>query len=270
MVTPVTMIESASDRLEASEAVLEVSGVSVRFSGVSALRDVALSVGNGQVVSLIGPNGAGKTTLFNVIAGEQRHDSGTVRLLGEDMSRMTPQQRSHRGIVRTFQRMELFEGLSVEENLIVARELAGRVRLARELFVRDRISDGELVDVAEVLEELGLNRVAKRLVGELPTGLRRMVELGRTLMVSCHLVLLDEPTSGLDPDERALMKSIIRGIASVARRRSVLLVEHDMGVALELADHAYVLDFGEIIADGTAGEVRADPRVQAAYLGMGL
>jgi branched-chain amino acid transport system ATP-binding protein len=261
---------SANGRHEFDQAVLEVSGVSVRFSGVNALTDVGLTVGNGQVVSLIGPNGAGKTTLFNVIAGEQRHDSGTVQLLGEDLSRLSPQQRSQRGIVRTFQRMELFEGLTVRENLVVARELSGRLHLAREILRRDRISDGELVDAAEVLEELGLQRVANRLVGELPTGLRRLVELGRTLMVPCHLVLLDEPTSGLDPDERALMKGVIRAMAKAARRRSVLLVEHDMGVALELADHAYVLDFGEIIADGSAAEVRADPRVQAAYLGMGL
>jgi branched-chain amino acid transport system ATP-binding protein len=265
-----TVSGPAGHPLETQEAVLDVSGVSVRFSGVSALRDVGLTVGNGQVVSLIGPNGAGKTTLFNVIAGEQRHDGGTVRLLGEDLSRLTPQQRSQRGIVRTFQRMELFEGLTVWENLIVARELASRLRLGGEVLRRGRISDGELVDVAEVLERLGLHPVANRLVGELPTGLRRMVELGRSLMVPCHLVLLDEPTSGLDPDERSLMKAVIRGMANVARRRSVLLVEHDMGVALELADRAYVLEFGEIIAEGNAAEVRADPKVQAAYLGMGL
>ncbi len=208
--------------------------------------------------------------MFNVISGEQRHDSGTVRLLGEDLSRLTPQQRSRRGIVRTFQRMELFDGLTVQENLVVARELASRLHLGAEMLRRGRIPDGAVVDTAEVLERLGLRRVANRPVAELPTGLRRMVELGRTLMVPCQLILLDEPTSGLDPDERALMKTVIRGMADPARRRSVLLVEHDMGVALELADRAYVLEFGEIIAAGTASEVRADPRVQAAYLGMGL
>jgi branched-chain amino acid transport system ATP-binding protein len=252
------------------DPVLGLDGISVRFSGLSALEGVTLTVGAGEVVSLIGPNGAGKTTMFNVVAGEQRHDAGTVRLLGEEISRLSPQDRSKRGVVRTFQRMQLFDGLSVWENLIVARELTTGFRVVREMLHRGRVSDGDAVDADEVLEVLGLTRVADRAAAELPTGIRRMVELGRTLMVDSHLILLDEPTSGLDPQERAVMKRVIRSMPDVTRRRSVLLVEHDMGVALDLADRAYVLDFGRIIASGAADDVRADPKVQAAYLGMGL
>lgn len=258
-------VGAAGDR---SEPALLVQDVSVRFGGLVALDGVSLRVERGQVVSLIGPNGAGKTTLFNVISGFLAPNAGRVFLDGEDVSSRSSVERARRGVVRTFQRMQLFEDLTVLENLVVSRELERPMRLIRGVVERHRFDAGDRVDAEEVAAVLGLSGYLGTKVTDMPTGLRRLVELGRGLMVDARLLLLDEPSSGLDPAETARFNEVIRGVQATAAGESVLLVEHDMSVALGLADWVYVLDFGRLIAEGTPDQIREHPGVQAAYLGV--
>ncbi len=242
---------------------LAAAGVSVRFGGVRALDAVDLAVGAGRITGLIGPNGAGKTTLFNVLTGLVEPSAGTVRLDGDDITRWPAHRRGRAGIARTFQRLELFTRMSVEDNLVAAWESAhaggvlGRGRSER----RRR--------VAEVMELLGLWPLAGRLAGELPTGQGRMVELGRALCTDPRVLLLDEPSSGLDVNETRRFSEVLR--ATVGGRGggepAVLLVEHDMSLVMEVCDVITVLDFGKRIACGSPEDIRGDPLVRSAYLG---
>jgi branched-chain amino acid transport system ATP-binding protein len=234
--------------------VLQVEGVSVSFGGVQALGGVSLDAPKGCVTGLIGPNGAGKTTLFNVVTGFQRPSRGWVRMDSRDVTKLRPDARARFGLGRTFQRLELFGSLSARENILVAAE-ASRGRT--DTSVRD------LAD--EVLERVGLRAVAGRQADTLPTGLARLVELGRALATRPRLLLLDEPSSGLDHSET---ESLGRLLASLADEGvAVLLVEHDVDLVMRVCSRVHVLDFGQIIAVGSPAEVQADPSVQLAYLG---
>jgi branched-chain amino acid transport system ATP-binding protein len=244
-------------------ALLEGIEVSVRFGGVQALNNVDLVVPPGQITGLIGPNGAGKTTLFNVLTGLVAPTGGRVKLAGHDITRWAPHRRGRAGLARTFQRLELFTGLSVEENLVAAWEAAhpggvfGRGRAER----RRR--------VGEVMDLLALRPIGARKSGDLPTGMGRLVELGRALCADPRVLLLDEPSSGLDAGETARFRDVLRAV--VGRRGegepAVLLVEHDMSLVMEVCHRITVLDFGQRIAEGTPAEIRADEQVRAAYLG---
>ncbi|HET6810563.1 MAG TPA: ABC transporter ATP-binding protein [Acidimicrobiales bacterium] len=241
---------------------IEASGITMRFGGVTALDDVDLTVQRGGITGLIGPNGAGKTTLFNVITGVLEPQKGAVHLDGTDVTAWPAHRRGRAGVSRTFQRLELFTGLTVHDNLLAAWEASvpGAV-LGR------RRRDGRRV-VAEVLSDLDLDSVADRLAGTLPTGLGRLVELARALVVAPRVLLLDEPSSGLDPGETAHFRDVLRRVAGrTDGEPAVLLVEHDVALVMELCDRITVLDFGNVIAVGSPEEVRADQRVIAAYLG---
>jgi branched-chain amino acid transport system ATP-binding protein len=239
---------------------LEVRGVTVQFGGLRALVDVNLSVAVGAIAGLIGPNGAGKTTLFNVITGVQVPNGGNILFDGDDISRWPPHRRGRAGIARTFQRLALYTGLTVHDNLLATWEAAtpGGVLGRQRAQGRAR--------VAAVLEQLGLENVAGRPAGQLSTGLGRMVELGRALCASPRLLLLDEPSAGLDPDETAQFSAILRTVAGTDGL-SVLLVEHDVGLVMEVCDDITVLDFGERIANGSPAVIRKNKAVIAAYLG---
>lgn len=245
---------------------LALEQVTVRFGGLVAVDDVSLSVMPGEVVSLIGPNGAGKTTLLGTVSGTVRA-KGLVSLDGRPISSLTPVLRSRSGILRTFQRMALFEELTALENLVVSRELQRPVRLARGFLQRPRMDTRDRDDAEEVLALLGIYPDAHRRVELLSTGVRRLVELGRILMGSPRLILLDEPSSGLDRSETGRFKETIRSLCLTLPDVSILLVEHDMSVAFDLASHVYVLDFGKLIAEGTPDEIRDDEQVRAVYLG---
>jgi branched-chain amino acid transport system ATP-binding protein len=237
-----------------SEDALEVNSVSVRFGGVAALSNVSLRVHAGVVTGLIGPNGAGKTTLFNVVSGLQRPNHGEVYIDGRDVTRLGPHRRARLGLARTFQRLELFGTLSALDNVRVGLE------------ARHRESDVDELDTAEkLLERVGVHARRDTQVGSLPTGTARLVELARALSISPKVLLLDEPCSGLDDSESEALGALLRGLAQEGR--SILLVEHDTDLVLKICDHIYVLDFGEIIASGSPEVIRADPAVQAAYLG---
>ncbi|WP_460303320.1 ABC transporter ATP-binding protein [Actinocorallia aurea] len=226
--------------------------MTVVFGGHRALDGVALTAEEGHVTGLIGPNGAGKSTLFDVVSGLRRPSAGRVSLGGKDVTRLGPAQRARRGLARTFQRLELFNRLSVRDNLRVAAELGPEKRRAD-------------AAVTAIIDRLGLRAVAGDQVDALPTGLARLVEVGRALAVRPSLLLLDEPAAGQDAEETDRFAALLRSVA--ADGTAVVLVEHDMGLVMSVCDRVHVLDLGKIIAFGTPDEVRANELVLAAYLG---
>ena len=241
---------------------LVVEGVTVRFGGEQALSEVDLEVPPGHVTGLIGPNGAGKTTLFNVISGLQAAATGRVLLDGRDISGLPTHKRARLGIARTFQRLELFTDLSVRDNLRVAGEMRNGWRLFG--IGGGRIDVGREVD--RLLGLLGLGAVADDGAAEIPTGTARVVELGRALMSQPRVLLLDEPASGQTEEETMAFGVLLRRLAH-DDGLTVLLVEHDMSLVMDVCDRISVLDFGQVIATGPPEQVRTDPLVLDAYLG---
>jgi branched-chain amino acid transport system ATP-binding protein len=249
---------------------LECRGVTVRFGGLVAVRDVDVDVPAGVIVGLVGPNGAGKSTLFGVVSGLLRSTSGRVILEGEDVTGARPQIRAARGLARTFQHPEIFGGLTVRQHLT----LAYRVRNAKSRVWSDLFTMGALRPVAadeksrvdELIGLLGLESIADSPALGLPLGSSRLVEVGRALATNPTVLLLDEPSSGLDATETEQFEQTLRRVAR-ERGVSVLLVEHDVELVMRMCATIYVLDFGALIAHGTPEEVRANPAVRAAYLG---
>ena len=248
--------------------VLEARGVTVRFGGLTALADVSLTVPPHSIVGLVGPNGAGKTTLFGVLSGILNPTHGSVVLQGNDVTHASPQNRARAGLARTFQRTELFADLTVREHLVLAdRSRHARPRLWADLLGRstgDRAAEQARVD--QLLDALGLMPVADRPARALPLGTGRLVEVGRALATDPSVILLDEPSSGLDVHETEQLATTLRR-ARDEHGVALVLVEHDLDLVLGLSDVVNVLDFGIMIATGTPSEVRADPRVRAAYIG---
>jgi branched-chain amino acid transport system ATP-binding protein len=237
---------------------LEVQEVSVRFGGLAALSEVSLRAAEGGITGLIGPNGAGKTTLFNVVTGMQRPNAGAVRLDGRDLRAVSSFRRARLGLGRTFQRLELFGTLTVAENVGVAASIAQRGVLRGRSRAIQEIRE-------EVLDRLGLRPVAHKRADTLPTGTGRLVELARALAARPKVLLLDEPAAGQDTDETERFSEVLRQLANDGL--AILLVEHDMELVMNVCHTVVVLDYGRVIRTGTPAEVRADPDVQAAYLG---
>lgn len=248
---------------------LVARGISKRFGGIVALSELSFEVAPGEAVGIVGPNGAGKTTLFNCLHGLEAPDTGTVFFDGARIDGLPVWRRSRLGIGRTYQRMELFRGMTVADHLLVAEQASsGTFRLWRDFLNRGGPTPRELDHVEEVLELLGLGDMADRPVDGLDLGHARLVELGRAMMGSPKLLMLDEPSSGLDADETALLASIL-GRARTVRDTAVVLVEHDLHLVESVVDRLCVLNFGRILATGGVEEVLADPKVRQAYLGSG-
>jgi len=247
--------------------VLQATGIGKSFAGIEALRDLDITVDRGERVGLIGPNGAGKTTFFNCVLGVLRPDFGTVRLEGEDISRLRVHERARRGIGRTFQRIELFTESTVREHLLIAeRTRRGDGRLWKDLIGRGRPTADEIARCDEVLDLLGLGALADDPIEHLSLGKGRLVEVGRALMTQPKVLLLDEPSSGLDRSETDDLANTL--IAAQAEQGfAMLLVEHDVELVSSFTERVYVLDFGRMIASGPTAEVMRSDAVRDAYLG---
>ncbi len=265
---------SAVAQVQGVAPLLAATDVTVRFGGVVALDQVNLAVPVGSTVGLVGPNGAGKTTLFGVLSGLIRPKAGRVTMSGTDVTGRSPQNRAHRGLARTFQRMELFTELTVREHLVVARRVKdGRERLLG--MVRDfsgfgeRPGPGEDAAVDDILELLGLTSVADRPALAIPLGTGRLLEVGRALAAEPTVMLLDEPSSGLDVHETEQLGDALRRVRE-ERGTAFVLVEHNVDFVLGLSDRVTVLDFGRVLVEGSPEEIRTSPEVQAAYFGAPL
>ena len=246
-----------------AEVVLEASGITVRFGGLVAVDDVNLRVKRGQIVGLIGPNGAGKTTFIDAITGFVRYD-GTVRFEGRSLAEVSPHERARRGLRRTWQSVEIFGDLSVVENLRVATEQASIGSVAMDFFRPGRHVDSANVEWA--LNVVGLSEIAEARPSTLSFGQQKLVGVARALAARPAVVLLDEPAAGLDTSEGESLGQKLLDIAEGGT--AVFLIDHDMGLVLNVCDYIYVLDFGRVIAEGSPVEIRSNPHVISAYLGQ--
>ena len=236
-------------------ALLEATGISVRFGGNLAVSEVDLAVEEGRITGLIGPNGAGKTTTFNALCGLQETSGGRVTLDGDDVTGLSTHQRARRGLARTFQRLEVFSSMTVWENVLVSAEI-------RRQWARERVDRDEL---DELIALVGLSDRRDERADQLPTGQCRLLELARALATKPRLLLLDEPASGQDESETAAFADLLRQLAGGGL--AILMVEHDIPLVMEVCSMLYVLDFGQIIGAGPPEEIRHDEKVLAAYLG---
>jgi len=255
---------------EGPRPLLEVNDLTLRFGGVTALDGVSFDVHRGELFAIIGPNGAGKTSMLNVINGFYHPQHGTITFKGVPRSQMRPYIAASQGIARTFQNVALFKGMSTLDNIMVGRTLKMRSNMlaqilrigpaAREEFAHRR-------KVEEIIDFLEIEAIRKQPVGKLPYGLQKRVELGRALAMEPELLLLDEPMAGMNLEEKQAMSRFIIDV-NEQLGTTIALIEHDMGVVMDLSDRVVVLDHGELIADGTPGEVQANPAVSDAYLGV--
>ena len=262
-------------RLERGVAQLEIEGVSLHFGGVVALDDVSLLIRQGLMHAIIGPNGAGKTSLLNCISGLYTPQRGHVHFHGQDppadLTRLRPYRIARLGVARSFQNIELFKHLTVLDNLMLGRHVHMSHGLARSLFWfgparNQEIAHRELVE--EVIDLLEIQAVRHHLVGSLAYGIQKRVELGRALCMQPAMLLLDEPMAGMNAEEKEDMARFVLDVNEL-KHVTVVLIEHDMDVVMDISDHVTVLDFGRVIADGPVDEVSRSQTVIDAYLGEG-
>ena len=245
--------------------ILETSGLTVTFGGLNACDKVDLIVPEGKFVGLIGPNGAGKTTFIDAITGYVPTSAGTAVFNGEDIGELKPHERAQRGLVRTFQSLELFEDLSVKDNLLVAGYDTRWYSFLLDMIYMPRKDQKVEEQIEWALDIMGLNDVADAMPSDLSHGRRKLVGVARALAASPKLILLDEPAAGLDTAESQILGGHLREFLD--HDMSVFLIDHDMGLVLSVCDYIYVLDFGKIIAEGTPQEIRESDTVKKAYLG---
>ena len=248
---------------------LRVAGVAKHFGGVTAVDEVSLEVRQGEILSIIGPNGAGKTSLLNMVSGFYRPDRGRIAFEGEDITRLAPSRIAERGIARTFQNIALFRGMTVLDNLMLGRH----VRMKSGVFAsfvywgmaqKEEIAHREKVE--DLIEFLKLEDLRKQPTGALSYGLQKRVELGRALALEPKLLLLDEPMGGMNQEEKEDMARYVLDV-NEERGTTIILIEHDMGVVMDISRRVVVLDRGRTIAEGDPQSVQANPEVIHAYLG---
>jgi branched-chain amino acid transport system ATP-binding protein len=262
-------IAETAQQIAAASVQMSIAGVSKRFGGVTAVDGVSLDIAKGRILSIIGPNGAGKTSLLNMISGFYKPDAGSIRLEGRDITHLRPSAIAALGVARTFQNIALFSGLTVLDNLMLGRHVRMRSGIMSSVLYwgvaqREEIRHRQACE--EIIEFLKLQDLRKMPTAALAYGLRKRVELGRALALEPKILLLDEPMGGMNQDEK---EDMARYVLDVNQERgvTVVLIEHDMGVVMDISDRVVVLDRGRRIAAGAPAEVQSDPAVIAAYLG---
>jgi branched-chain amino acid transport system ATP-binding protein len=253
----------------ASNAVLSIQHISKSFGGVQANKDVSFEVEQGQIFSIIGPNGAGKTTVINMISGFYHPDTGAILLEGQDITSYSPSRVATMGVGRTFQNIALFSGMSVLDNLMLGRHVHMRTGVIAAMIrfgpaLQEEIANREIVE--EIIEFLEIEALCKQPVESLAYGLQKRVELGRALAAKPKVLLLDEPMGGMNVEEKEDMARFILDVNDELGT-TIVLIEHDMSVVMDLSDRVVVLDVGQKIGEGTPDEVKQNPQVIQAYLG---
>jgi len=251
------------------KAVIRLEDVRLRFGGVEALRGVSLEVREGEILAIIGPNGAGKTCVFNCINGFYKPHAGRIYYGDVEITKLRPDKIANMGIARTFQNIQLFTGLSTVDNLMAGRHIRMRNNwihgaLFYGLARKEEVENREFVE--KIIDFLELEAVRKEAIGAVPYGLRKRVDLGRALAQEPKVLLLDEPMAGMNAEEKEDIARFVVDIFEL-RKIPIVLVEHDMGVVMDIADRIVVLNFGEVIAEGSPEEIKANPEVIEAYLG---
>jgi branched-chain amino acid transport system ATP-binding protein len=251
---------------------LSVENISLSFGGTQALMDVSFDVHQGEILAIIGPNGAGKTSMLNCLNSFYHPQQGHIYYEGRDLTSLSPFQIAQLGIARTFQNIALYTGLSTLDNLMAARNIHMQASMLQCLIywgVAQREDIQHRRRVEDIIDFLEMEHIRKAIVGSLPYGLRKRVELGRALALEPHILLLDEPMTGMNQEEK---EDMARFVLDVHEREgmTILLIEHDMGLVMDIADRAVVLDFGAKIAEGPPDEIRRDSQVIRAYLGEAI
>lgn len=255
--------------MTSNQHLLSLNNISLSFKGVNAINSISFSVNRGEICALIGPNGAGKSSLLNVINGVYQADEGEIIFDGESKKYMSPHRSAQHGIARTFQNIALFKGMSVLDNVLTGRNLKVKSNWIEQVFNIGRAPNDAVVQrkkAEEIINFLKLQAWRSSIVGSLPYGLQKRVELARALAAEPKLLLLDEPMAGMNSNEKAEMSEFILDTQREFGT-TIVLIEHDISVVMSLSNHVVVLDYGKKIGDGTPDEVRVSPEVIAAYLG---
>ncbi len=263
------MSEQNQNGRRVGEVILDLQNISLRFGGVKALTDISFNVKEHEIRAIIGPNGAGKSSMLNVINGVYHPQEGRIVFHGEERKKMEPHMAATQGIARTFQNIALFKGMSVLDNIMTGRNLKMHTNFLQQALYwgatqREEIRHRRKVE--EIIDFLQIENIRKTPVGRLPYGLQKRVELGRALAAEPTLLLLDEPMAGMNVEEKQDMCRFILDVNDEFGT-TIVLIEHDMGVVMDISDRVIVLDYGKKIGDGSPEEVRANPDVIAAYLG---